>query len=302
MDHLRRLSDFWNWLPAYRAVAETEHVRTAAEKLRVSPSALSRSIGLLEESVGTQLFDREGRGIRLNPAGRAFLDSLRAAMRLVDEGLKSVESSEFMGTVHIAVPDDMTLPLWKGLAKLGKDHSMLKICLRSVPSDSINSLLSQGQLDLAFSEKVIPSDEVEIASFIETTNGIYCSKDHPLAEIEDPTRAQILDYGFVAGVDESDIPTDRWPVDIRRKVSVDVNRLQGALEASLFGNLLAVLPDHVARSYCDRGLLHKVNEDIVPPCTFYSLRRRQLVKNDTNAQILQVLQDNLAFVPTSPSL
>lgn len=301
MDHLRRLSDFWNWLPAYRAVAETEHVRTAAEKLRVSPSALSRSIGLLEESVGTQLFDREGRGIRLNPAGRAFLDALRAAMRLVDEGLKAVESSEFMGTVHIAVPDDMTLPLWEGLAKLGKDHPQLKICLRSVPSESINGMLAQGQLDLAFSESVIPGDEVEIASFIETTNGIYCSKDHPLASIKVPTKSDILEHAFVAGVTNDNNPTDRWPVDIRRKVAVDVNRLQAALEAALFGNLLAVLPDHVAQSYSERGLLCKIEEDFVPPCTFYSLRRRQLVENDTNAQVLQVLKDHLPKMDLEPT-
>ncbi len=294
MDHLRRLSDFWNWLPAYRAVAETEHVRTAAEKLRISPSALSRSIGLLEESVGTQLFDREGRGIRLNPAGRTFLDSLRAAMRLVDEGLKSVESSEFIGSVHIAVPDELTLPLWAGLAKLGKDHPQLKICLRSVPADSINTMLAQGQLDLAFSEKVVAGEEVEIATFIETTNGIYCAKDHPLAIVENPSREELLAHAFVAGISDLDTPTDRWPVDIRRKVSLDVNRQQGVLEAALFGNLLAVLPDHVAKSYLDRGLLIKIDEDIIPPSTFYSIRRRQLVDNDTNAQVLEILSENLS--------
>ncbi len=58
MERLRRVASFWNWLPAFRAVAETEHLPTAAEALFVSPSALSRAIRLLEKDVGQPLFRR----------------------------------------------------------------------------------------------------------------------------------------------------------------------------------------------------------------------------------------------------
>ena len=40
----------WNWLPAFRAVAETEHLPTASDLLHVTPSALSRTIRLLEQA------------------------------------------------------------------------------------------------------------------------------------------------------------------------------------------------------------------------------------------------------------
>ena len=51
MEHLRRLYRVWNWLPAFRAVAETEHLPTASEMLGLTPSALSRAIKQLEDEL-----------------------------------------------------------------------------------------------------------------------------------------------------------------------------------------------------------------------------------------------------------
>ena len=52
MDKVQRLHRFWSWLPAFSAVAETQHLPSAALKLHVSPSALSRTIRLLEDDLG----------------------------------------------------------------------------------------------------------------------------------------------------------------------------------------------------------------------------------------------------------
>jgi DNA-binding transcriptional LysR family regulator len=59
------------------AVAEVENVSRAAEKLNVVQSALSHQIRNLELELGISLFLRNGRRIRLSPAGRSFLDEAR---------------------------------------------------------------------------------------------------------------------------------------------------------------------------------------------------------------------------------
>jgi len=59
------------------AVAETEHVARAAERLHISQSPLSRQIRQLEEDLGLQLFERIKQRVRLTPAGRAFFDEAR---------------------------------------------------------------------------------------------------------------------------------------------------------------------------------------------------------------------------------
>jgi DNA-binding transcriptional LysR family regulator len=47
MERVIRLNQIWSWLPAFRAVAETEHVHEAAQSLHLTPSTLSRAIHLL---------------------------------------------------------------------------------------------------------------------------------------------------------------------------------------------------------------------------------------------------------------
>lgn len=84
----RRLGALWHWLPAFRATAETGSVSAAARLLDVTPSAVSRSLKMLEAEIGAPLFARkDGASLRLNAAGDALFAQVRAAMRLIDDGL-----------------------------------------------------------------------------------------------------------------------------------------------------------------------------------------------------------------------
>ena len=73
MDLERLLPAIWNWLPAFRAVAESQHLPTASKILNVTPGALSRSIRQLEDAVGHELFSRVGRNLVLNTDGARLL-------------------------------------------------------------------------------------------------------------------------------------------------------------------------------------------------------------------------------------
>jgi LysR family transcriptional activator of glutamate synthase operon len=66
----------------FLAVAEHGHVTRAAAELRISQPGVSRAIARLERELGTALFDREGRGVRLSRYGEVFREHAR---RLVAE-------------------------------------------------------------------------------------------------------------------------------------------------------------------------------------------------------------------------
>lgn len=67
-------------LRVFLEVARLAHVTRAAEALNLTQSAVSAAIRALETRHGVELFDRVGRSIRLNQAGRAFLPEARRLM------------------------------------------------------------------------------------------------------------------------------------------------------------------------------------------------------------------------------
>lgn len=67
-------------LRIFVAAAEREHVTAAAQALNLTQSAVSNAIAALETRHDVHLFDRVGRGVVLNDAGRTFLAEARAVL------------------------------------------------------------------------------------------------------------------------------------------------------------------------------------------------------------------------------
>jgi len=80
-------------LTAFRAVAEIENLRAAAHALHLTHSAVSQQIRGLEERLGFALFERRGRRVVLNPAGRALLRSVQGALALLDDGVQAAAAA-----------------------------------------------------------------------------------------------------------------------------------------------------------------------------------------------------------------
>lgn len=73
-------------LRSFRQAAQTQNLRAAAEQLHLTHGAVSQQIRLLEERLGVPLFDRIGRGVRLNAAGAALLARVQQALALLEAG------------------------------------------------------------------------------------------------------------------------------------------------------------------------------------------------------------------------
>ena len=80
-------------LTAFRAVAELENLRAAAEVLHLTHSAVSQQIRGLEEQLGFALFDRRGRRVVLNSAGQALLRSVQSALATLDDGVQAAAAA-----------------------------------------------------------------------------------------------------------------------------------------------------------------------------------------------------------------
>ena len=93
-------------------VAELGTVSAAAERLRISQPALSRSIVRLENELGCPLLERTGRRVALNHAGRTALEYARSILheeRLMRIALDDIANRARSLTVGTVAP----APLWR---------------------------------------------------------------------------------------------------------------------------------------------------------------------------------------------
>ncbi|MBW0105503.1 LysR family transcriptional regulator [Pseudonocardia sp. KRD291] len=71
-------------LTQFVAVARTEHMTRAAERIGVPQPTLSRAMARLEADLGVALFTRAGRTVRLTPAGRSLLRRAETVLAELD--------------------------------------------------------------------------------------------------------------------------------------------------------------------------------------------------------------------------
>jgi len=80
------------------AVAEEGHVGRAARGLRIAQPAVSRQIRRLEDELGTVLFVRTPRGMRLSSPGELFLKHARGILGAVSAAERDVRRVGSSGT------------------------------------------------------------------------------------------------------------------------------------------------------------------------------------------------------------
>lgn len=78
-------------LRAFELAARLGSIKAAAERLHVTPSALSRRIQSLEEEVGQALFVRDARGLTLTAAGRGYAEKLRGIFDALEEATLALQ-------------------------------------------------------------------------------------------------------------------------------------------------------------------------------------------------------------------
>src|SRR6478752_7755736 len=95
------------------AVARAGSIRKAADTLHVASTALNRKILEIEADVGTPLFERLPRGVRLTAAGEVLLNAVRRSMADLRSATSQIEQLRGLvrGTVRIGCAESVATHL-----------------------------------------------------------------------------------------------------------------------------------------------------------------------------------------------
>jgi DNA-binding transcriptional LysR family regulator len=133
------------------AVAETQNFGRAAARLAISQPPLSRQIQAFEGELGTRLFARTTRGVRLTAAGAALLPEARRLLRHADALAANARhlGEGDIGTVRvgfISTASYNVLP--RVLPEFHRRRPGVRLLLQEATSEALGALLREDELDV----------------------------------------------------------------------------------------------------------------------------------------------------------
>lgn len=187
----------------FEALARHGHFGRAAEACAVSQPALSVQIRELEGALGTVLFERAARQVRLTGFGEEVALRVRDILRAVDElgDLARASRERLMGRLRIGVIPTIAPYLLPAMIRnLTRMHPGLDVHVRETVTPRLIRELSEGRLDTAIVALPVSEPSVaEVALFTENLvlirNGEEAGKPVPRPEALREMRLLLLEEG-----------------------------------------------------------------------------------------------------------
>ncbi|MGZ4839680.1 MAG: LysR family transcriptional regulator [Terriglobales bacterium] len=184
------------------AIAQTGSFSRAAQQTHVSQPSLSQQIRKLEDELGTRLFDRLGRTVRLTEPGRAFLPRARAVLSELEAARSDLVEREASvgGTVCVGViPTIAPYFLPPYLAAFSRKYPQARVSVLEEITPLLLERLRAGSMDVAVLALPIPVRGHEFESFALATEKLYAvlPKRHPLARRTTVTLMELRNDPFL---------------------------------------------------------------------------------------------------------
>jgi len=171
-------------LEVIRAIAETGSFTAAGEKLRVSQSAVSRQVLLLEQELGDELFHRIGRRVRITPAGDALLQLSNRVFQDVQDTLAEISDRQesLKGTLRLVGGMTVCLYVFPALlADLRRVHPQLELKIVGGSGDKALAELRNGLADLGLLTLPVAAPDLVSVPVVQEELMLVTEPKHPLA-------------------------------------------------------------------------------------------------------------------------
>ena len=149
----------------FLAVADTQSIRRAADRMDIAQPTLSTQLATLERSLGVSLFERNRRQTQLTPAGRQLLP---AAKQLIAQWYELQELAHSLSdtaatTYRLGVPPTLGPYLLPNIVPtIHERFDRLKLYVREDPPSQLETGVIEGRYDLALMPLPLRSDSLAL--------------------------------------------------------------------------------------------------------------------------------------------
>jgi DNA-binding transcriptional LysR family regulator len=184
------------------AVARAGSIRKAAEKLHVASTALNRKILEAEQDLGTPLFERQPRGVRLTAAGEVILSYIRRTLNELEYATSQVEQLRGLmrGTVRIACAESVGTDLIPAIVtEYQACHPGVQFHLTIGGTQSLMATLLDDQVEIMVAHDPPPEVRLTTLALLPQPLHVMMRAGHPLAARKSLRLADCQPYPVALG-------------------------------------------------------------------------------------------------------
>ena len=286
------------------AMEEEGNVRRAADVLGMTQPAASRLLKELEDVLEVRLFDRTPHGMHATLYGEVMIRHARMVLSNLDQAHDEIAAlrAGLAGQVQIgaiAAAAATMVPL--AIARVKALYPQLQIWLQVETSDVMLPLVAEGHLDIMIGRVLERQGQfknaVRYEPIAEEPLCVVVRPGHPLEQATGLTMQDIVNAGWVLHPPGSvlrhrfDMVFSQIGLSSPQNV-VNTNNILAISGILLQSDMLAVMPEEVARQYEEFGTLKRLAIEL--PCrmdAFGIITRQTQLLSPAATVVLQALHD-----------
>jgi len=174
-----------NHLAIFHAVALAGGISAGAGRLHISQSAVSKQLSDFEQHLGTVLFERLPRGVRLTEAGKLLLGYANRIFSLEKEAAQALGDLHALRRGKVAIGASRTIGgylLPAVLAQFNRLHPEIELSLEVANTSAIQDMLLAGTINVGFTEGLARDDALTFSVFTEDELVLIAAPGDPLGQ------------------------------------------------------------------------------------------------------------------------
>ena len=252
-EHLEKLRYFYE-------VARLGSMKRASEAVFVTQPSLSKTIKILEEVVGQDLFIRLPRGVRLTPVGEVLFNYCKDLFSNLKDLEMKLESSDdpMAGALRVGTYDSIGIYFWpKFLREFLPKYPALSLEISTGRSSQMQDLLDKGDLDLILIINPKKTSQAIVEPLRKDVFKFYRSTRKKVVYDDLDTAPFILMPDSFAPDQNLKEKLGKFNLDERKVYKT--SSLESVKELTLNGLGLGFLPEFVCREHVEKGALESVD-------------------------------------------
>ncbi|NWD74926.1 LysR family transcriptional regulator [Pseudomonas gingeri] len=251
-------------IAAFVGVAQTGSFTRAAENLATSKSNVGKAVQRLESRLGTRLFQRTTRAVRLTEDGETYLIAAQAALDSLRDAAQALAArrEEPIGRVRLDIPSGFRQLFLPTISELR--HKYPQVTLELSMTDRMSDAVGEGW-DIVVRAGDLPHDsEMTVRKLCNITLSLYASPDYltrhpPIESASDLVNHEAVIFrGFTGRLRPWSLADNGHVRELSPAPVLIVSDGQALIDSTVVGLGIAQIFDKVAQPYVDSGKLVRI--------------------------------------------